>query len=166
MMVLDYDTVISQTSHDVEKTKRNIKFSFRHIPFVSFFSFLFAPGQEKIKKTFSYQLIITKWLADDMKARYEQMVDTDLNPMIKHINNLINLNVEVQASVEKQINQLVNKNSDLDKLNVEIQETIANLYTCLRLLKKANKKQPIETSELAKCAAGITANTLKTIYAN
>jgi hypothetical protein len=164
MIALDYSSVISQTSVDVEKSKKKINIFFALKTMLSFVWSLFSVKPDAIEKTFTYQLIMTKWLLADMQIKLDAVENQDFNTLINLINRLINLNVEVQAKIEKHISK--EENQQLTKVNLEIQETIANLYSCLRLLKKANKRNPIQTTELAKSAALRSANTLKTIYAN
>jgi len=161
-MFLDYNTVINQTSLDVKQSKKAILFYFSEP--VS--TFVLSSKQAKIKKTFNYQLIVSIWLLTDLEKSYEAVSNKDLSKEINLVSNLVKLNIEVQANIDSQINKPGCKDAELALLNKEIQETIANFYSCLRILKKANKKEPIETTELAKGAVGRTAKTLRTIYAN
>ena len=160
-MVLDYYTVISQTSINVRQSKKAILFYFNEP--VS--SFVPSTKQARIIKTFNYQLIVSIWLHNDVEKSYAAILNKDLSKEISQVNKLIELNIEVQANIEKMLNT-VHKDAELMLLNKEIQETITYFYSCLRLLKRANKKEPIATTELAKDAAGRTAKTLRKIYAH
>ena len=167
---LDYNTVISKTSTDVEQSKRDISFYFGGGTFIvnviHLFSFLFASKQEKITKAINYQLAISTWLLGDVVKNKELIVGKDWAAMIMRLNKLINSNIEIQSKVEGYINKIEVRNETLETYNTELQQTISNYYSCLRLFQKATIKTSNETSELALSAVRRTQNTLKTIYAN
>ena len=169
MLALDYNTVVRQTSLDVEQSKKDVSYFFADTTFsiiFKIFSFILTTKQEKISKTLNYQLGISHLLLTDMSKNYENLVNKDWSVIISMLNKLINYNIEIQAELEKFIEKNEN-NTDFKNYNNEVIETITNLYSCIRLLKKANIKTPLEErSELAIDAVRRTQNTLRTIHAN
>ncbi len=172
MVALDYNSVVSQTSLDVEQSKKDISFFLggnRAITTLfKVFSFIMSSQQQKIAKTLNYQLIMSSWLLEDAQKNYETaLANKDWNLMISMLNKLIAYNVEIQDKLEQLIHKQGDEDNELAKYNAEITETIANFYGCLRLFKRANVKVPLEErSELAVSAVGRTQNTLRSIHAH
>ncbi len=88
----------------------------------------------------------------------------DLNEQLKSLNEQIDIFSFLQGETEK---VLVFKNhkmlGDFEGTNRIISEILETLYTILRMYKKANKKTPGKTSQLAKDTAAHSMSTLSKI---
>ena len=165
---LDYNTVVSEASYDVAKSKDSISLFSKTPSFLGLLlTYVFGNMEKKVTKTIRYQLFMSQWLLTDMKKNVAEIQNKDWSRMIVVLNKGIKLNIEMQAAIEKAITANHDKSKVLEALNESIEETINNFYSCIRMFKKATIKTIHEQpSEIAICAASRSANTINAIYAN
>ena len=165
--VLDYNTVLSEASSGMERSKRDVSVLFGGRSLFSVvMSWLFSTREQALARTIDYQLFLSAWLLGDAQKKYDTLVGIDWSSMILRLNKLIGLNLEMQAKIESLLAENADSAGTLKKYHAELEETISNLYSCLRLFKRATLKTThSEPSDIALSAAGRSADTIHNLYA-
>lgn len=119
---------------------------------------------KKVNHIFISQLMSSQGLVYDIQQKQEILKGKDLSGIIGDLNDLIKKNIELNSSVESIISgEMAGRFTDLQITVSVVSETIEHLYKALRDLKKANKKTPVPTSDLAKNTALGSLKTLEKV---
>jgi hypothetical protein len=112
------------------------------------------------------QLYITKGLKLEIELHKSDLLNTNLNSQILHINKSIKRQIIINSMIEK----IAEKSSKfplkkIDTLLEASEETLSTIYDIQRLLKKMNLKPALsEQSELAMSSIKRSQNSLQVIY--
>lgn len=157
-----YKVVIDLQLQEVDRGQRKIQSLFsEYIETVADHTTSLNSILKKVNNIFIYQLMCSKGLVSDIQQKQQELAQKDLNKIIQDVNNLIKKYIEFETTIEAIIkSEIGNKFSQFEITISVISATIENLYAALRDLKKANKKAPIGTSDLAKDAASRSSKAL------
>ncbi len=113
------------------------------------------------------QLDFTNKFLLEIRGHQSELVGTDLTKELEIIDEfiplLIKLNDVYNSGSGKLLFVFHQANlKEINKINLQI---LDNLYSIMRLLKKCNKKNSVETSDMARSAAKMSAHAINTIYA-
>jgi hypothetical protein len=162
LFALQYQAVLEQESRDVEKKTRRISKIF--VPDFSFFKLFFAKTvARKIHPFLLTQSLKTKGLLAEIEKNSAELANRDLSVAIQPFEQIIQLNIklkEVIARVPATVKARIPECASWDPI---LEETIDNLYSILRILKRHHRITPIETSSLARESANTSLHSLETI---
>lgn len=151
MYALEYKDLFVNQNHDAERNRKR----FSLIGLGSFFSFLSLNKLlnwvfQRLNTTIAKQLLQMKGLAVTLEDEFEEVKDTNLNEIITLLNTFLNSNISFHTYLEELHDK--GKSKKYPSLLVTkdlVAETIETAYNIIRILKRANIKPNIETSELA-----------------
>ena len=172
MVLLDYNTILHTQLYGTQKSKSRFLISsyLTQLPFFFRKLFFIRKSFKRLNKGLSLQLISAKGIYLDLKQNKNLKDHENLNKIIDGSQDVIKSYSELLASIQdfsKEHTRIKGINSQLHITINMISEIIAIYYDALRLLKRTKVKEPIKTSQIAKDAAEISANSLQTIlYGN
>jgi hypothetical protein len=164
MLTLDYNSVIRNQYHDVEKGKKSLDFF--NSGFGRVVNSLISPKAilRKVNSILTSQLVSSRGLLVTAQENCLDIKDKDVTKGINGINKLLELNIIIQSLVEELLEgKQDTKHPELYLTREIVEETIENFYSILRILKKANLKTPKETSQLAKDLSRVSVNSLEKV---
>ncbi len=166
LTTLDYTSVIRDQYYCAVRGKKNLDFFSSGIGKVvsTFLSPKFI--LRKVTSILTTQLVSSRGLLITAQENCLAIKDKDLSKPIKGVNRLLEINILIKSLLDDILaTDLSTKYPELYLSREVVVETIENLYSIVRILKKANLKTPKETSELAKDLSGRSVNSLeKTLY--
>jgi hypothetical protein len=120
---------------------------------------------KRVNGLFILQLFYSRGLLAEITEDLDEIKSQDSSTLIFLIELLINKNIEIQSSTEDIIKKdTENKYPECKIINAVLIQTLENLYSTLRILKRVNLKTPIERTELAETAAAHSAKTLEKLF--
>lgn len=148
---IDYSSLIREQSSLVERGIHRVNFFIRiKLPFFLILSFA-NWTIKKMNNRLSMQLLLSKGALANLKEDFENLKGQDLSPLITDLNELNILNIDFNTHIEKALNEgLGNYIKGITNTKNLLEETIEVQYDLIRLLKKANKIVPMQTSDVAK----------------
>jgi hypothetical protein len=151
LATIDYNDLIREQSSFVERSIRNIRF-YINIWIPRFLYTTLAKWLiKRLNTRLSKQLLISKGVLSTLVEDLQQFKGKDLSNLIEPLDKLNILNIDFHDFVSKALKRQVAKNiPGLHNTEKLLAETIEIQYDIIRLLKRANKVIPINTSELAK----------------
>ena len=122
---------------------------------------------KRLNKSLTSQLVFCKGVLKDIQDSQEDLKNHDLNKDLKSMSLLIKRNTTLLNKIEELPHS--DASSIFTGLNESIrllEEIVEVLYDCDRLLRRLNKKATHQTSDLAKYAVAVSADTMnKVLYA-
>lgn len=120
---------------------------------------------KKMKGQFIQQLIYSKGMLSQVSEHIEDIRNKDTSELIDIIEQLINKNIELHSKAEEIVNEDTdNRFPEFHIITSVLLETIENFYSTLRIIKRVNRKTPIERTTLAESSVSISAKTLEKIF--
>ncbi len=167
MLTLDYNSVISYQYSNVEKSKK--KLDFFNTGLGKWANSVFLRGiLKRIMNVLTSQLLHSKGILLEAKEHSLELQGKSLTKGIESINGLLNLNIRLQSLLAELCeDDKDNKYPELHVSNEIVIETIENFYSIIRVLKRANAKEPKETSDIARDLSRASVKSLeKVLYGN
>lgn len=166
MLVIDYNIAAINQYEAVNANRKKIKLFFGRIFSFSLSTWLTSFIKKKLVTINAIQtsdLLYSKGMLADLEKKQAQLQGQDLSKLIGHIGKLLNQNILFNDVMEKLIREDVsNKFEELRSISSVTIESIEVQYDIVRLLKKNNKKNPIEASPLASESNDRSLNSLET----
>lgn len=148
LSIPQYDSLLHHQYNDVENKARKIRI-FISADFHFIKRFFVKKGVRKINNFLSSHLLKSKGILSDIESRTSDLKDKDLSHMIKGIDGIIKLEIKLKESVRGSFEKMIHDCPEIENWEPILEETINNLYSTLRILKRQNKKTAIDTSPLA-----------------
>lgn len=148
---IDYSSLIREQSSLVERCIHRVNFFIR-IKLPVFLILSFANWAiKKMNSRLSTQLLVSKGALANLKEDFADLKGQNLSDLITDLNELNILNIDFHTHIEKALNEgLGNYIKGINNTKNLLEETIEIQYDLVRLLKKANKIVPMQTSDVAK----------------
>ncbi len=159
---LDYNSAIKYQYEDLEKNKKRVE---RYFGVGQWVTQKLIPGLlKRLNGLLISHLLSTKGGLTEISNNIDKIQGRDLSKQISSLNMWLELCISFQGELEKLIEENEHKKyRDLVISQATLAEIIENLYSILRILKKANLKSPKETSELAKDLSRLSVNSLEKV---
>ena len=153
MFALDYNNIIKHQYLDVEASRKN----FHRLTWLKLFQFYKKRAIDQLNKKLGLQLIHSRGFVAEFTDRFKEGAEIDLSYLIGLFQDLLNVNIKLKAEIEK------SNDPALKEADAILTETIEHYYTCLRILKRHNKRESIPTSQMATDSCRHSLNTLQTV---
>ena len=150
VLTINYTSLIREQSSLVKRGRRSLMSYFR-VPIVNLILFVGRFFVVRVNEILARQLLICKGVLSTLPQDLEEVKGTDLSKLITAINALNMQNIKFHGEITTLLKSGAGKHVEgicnTEKL---LEEIIEVQYDISRLLKKANKIIPMDTSELAK----------------
>ena len=153
MIAINYNITATNQYGVVSSNRKKIKLFFGRIFSFSLSTFLTSSikkGLTAIHELQTSALHLSKEMLADLAKEEAKLQGQDHSKLIKVIGRVLKQNVLLNAEIENLIKEDdTNRFEELRSISSVTMESIEVQYDILNLLKKNNKKTPIETSPLA-----------------
>jgi hypothetical protein len=157
-----YGDLLEQQSGELERKTRRIGMLLQ--PDLSFAKLFFARNAAKKLHLFLLnQSLNAKGLLAVVEKNSTELSDKNHTDSIRRFEQIIKLNIKLKGVVARITGALESQIPEYSSWEPILEETIENLYSVLRILKRHHRLTPHETSDLARESANTSLNSLETI---
>ncbi len=150
LSIPQYDTFLQREYEAAVRETKKITFVIRiGLQFIT--KFFVKRAVRKINAFLVNQVVTSKGMFSDIESRSESLLGKDLSEIISSVDKMIKINITLKELLTNSTSfeDLLQEMPEVSSWNSLLEETIVDLYSTLRILKRQNLKTTIETSPLA-----------------